>query len=411
MSDSFEALKEELAQLEGQGLRRTCRGVEAVEGGRIRIDGQWKIHLASNNYLGLTLHPRVIAAAREALERFGAGAGSARLIGGTFPPHEALEEELAQFKQAEAAVVFPAGYMTSLGVVAALVGPEDLVIGDRFNHASLIDAARLSGAVLRVYPHKNVERLEEALRQRRTRYRRVLVVTEGLFSMDGDVPPLREIAEVARRYEAWLLVDDAHATGVLGPTGRGSLEQFGLPTGDLLQMGTLSKALGSAGGFLAGPRVVIETLIHRARPFLYTTALPPSCAAAAHAALRVLQEEPVWRQRLWENTRRWIAGLKRVEVELLSEESPLVPVRVSATNRGGSAKICGGGSSNNREVVALARALFEAGLFAPAIRPPTVPEGTARIRTSVTALHAPEDLETALEAMSSILGREVHGKP
>ena len=382
----FDELQEELNQLEREGLLRSCRRVEAVEGGRILVEGRWRIHLASNNYLGLATHPRVVEAAREALERFGAGAGSARLIGGTFPPHEALEEELARFKQAEAAILFPAGYMANLGIVAALMGPEDLILGDRLNHASLIDAARLSGAAFRIYPHKEVERLEEVLRLRRNRYRHVLVVTEGLFSMDGDIPPLREIAEVARRYEAWLLVDDAHATGVLGPTGRGSLEQFGLPAGDILQMGTLSKALGSAGGFLAGPRVVIETLLNRARPFLYTTALPPSCAAAAHAALRVLQEEPVWRRRLWENSRRWIAGLKEAEVELLSEESPIVPVR----------------AGSNHDAMNGARALFEAGLFAPAIRPPTVPEGTARIRTSVTALHTPEDLETALEVFADV---------
>lgn len=385
---SFETLQEELDQLERDGLSRSCRRVDAVEGGRILVEGRWRIHLASNNYLGLTLHPRVIAAAREALDRFGAGSGSARLIGGTFPPHESLEEELAQFKQAEAAITFSTGYMANLGVVAALVGPGDLVIGDRLNHASLIDACRLSGAALRVYPHKEEDRLEEALRLRRGRYRRALVVTEGLFSMDGDIPPLPQIVEVARRYDAWVLVDDAHATGVLGLSGRGSLERFGLPADGILQMGTLSKALGSAGGFLAGPRVAVDTLRNRARSFIYTTALPPACAAAAREALRVLQEEPVWRERLWRNTRRWISGLKQMGADLLSEESPIVPVRVSATNR---------------ETMQLAQALFGAGLYAPGIRPPTVPEGSARIRTSVTALHTKEDLETALQTMGTIL--------
>lgn len=378
----FETLQQELNQLEREGLLRSCRRVDAVEGGRIQIDGRWKIHLASNNYLGLTQHPRVIAAAREALEKFGAGSGSARLIGGTFPPHEALEEELARFKQAEGCIVFSTGYMASFGVITTLAGPEDLVIGDRFNHASLMDACRLSGAALRVYPHKEVDRLEEALRARRFRYRRVLVVTEGLFSMEGDIPPLPEIVDIARRYDTWVLVDDAHATGVLGPSGRGSLEHFGLPTEGILQMGTLSKALGSVGGFLAGPQVVIDTLRNRARSFIYTTAPPPSCAAAAQAALRVAQEEPVWRERLWQNTRRWIAGLQQAGADLLSAESPIVPVRVGA----------------NEETMRMAGALFDAGLFAPGIRPPTVPEGSARIRTSVTALHTEQDLETALQA-------------
>lgn len=383
----YEQLQRELNELEANGLLRSCRRVEAVKGGRLLIEGRWRIHLASNNYLGLATHPRVIAAAREALELFGAGSGSARLIGGTLPPHEALEEEMARFKQAEAAIVFPTGYMANLGLVAALVGPQDLVIGDRLNHASLIDAARLSGAALKVYPHKDVDRLEEVLRRRRGRYRRALVVTEGLFSMDGDVPPLREIAEVVRRHDAWLLVDDAHATGVLGPAGRGSLEQFGLPADGILQMGTLSKALGCAGGFLAGPRVVIDTLRNRARPFIYTTAMPPSCAAAAREALRVVQEEPVWRERLWQSTRRWISGLKELGEDLLSEESPIVPVRVSGSNQ---------------EVMNLSQALFDAGVFAPAIRPPTVPAGSSRIRTSMTALHTPEDLEMALNAFEEV---------
>lgn len=385
----FKALREELSQIEREGLLRSCRRVDAVEGGRIQIGGRWKIHLASNSYLGLAQHPRVIAAAREALEKFGAGAGSARLIGGTFPPHEALEEDLARFKQAEAALLFSTGYMAGLGVITALAGPEDLVVGDRLNHASLIDACRLSGAALRVYPHKEVDRLEEVLRARRFRYRRALVVTEGLFSMEGDIPPLPEIVDAARRHDAWVLVDDAHATGVLGLSGRGSLEHFGLPAEGILQMGTLSKALGSIGGFLAGPQEVIDTLRNRARSFIYTTALPPSCAAAARTALRVVQEEPVWRERLWRNARRWIAGLRQAGADLLCAESPIVPVRVGA----------------HHETMRIAQALFGAGLYAPGVRPPTVPEGSARIRTSVTALHTEEDLTAALEAFEKTIAQ------
>ena len=379
---AFEALQRELEELESLGLRRRLRRVEAVEGGRIRIDGRWLIHLASNNYLGLTQHPRVVAAAREALDRWGAGSGSARLIAGNFPAHEALEQELARFKQAEDCLLFSTGYMAGLGIITALAGPGDLVIGDRLNHACLVDACRLSGAAFRLYAHGDVGRLEEALGQRRGRYRRVLIVTEGLFSMDGDIPPLPEIAEIARRHEAWLLLDDAHATGVLGETGRGSLEHFGMRPEGVLQMGTLSKALGSLGGYLAGPRAAVELLRNRARSFIYTTGLPPACAAAALEGLRVLRDEPQWRRQLWENARHWAGGLRQMGLDLISDSSPIVQVRVGP----------------NRETLALARLLEEAGLYAPGIRPPTVPEGSARVRTSVTALHTPPLLQQALEA-------------
>ena len=382
----FSSLRRELEELEAEGLRRSCRRVEEVQGGRIRVEGRWLIHLASNNYLGLAQHPRVIAAAQEAAARYGAGAGSARLIGGNFPPHEALERELAAFKQAEDCLLFSTGYMASLGIVTALAGPGDLVIGDRLNHASLIDACRLSGAELRVYPHADAQRLDAALRQRRARYRRVLVITEGLFSMDGDVPPLPELAAVTRRNDAWLLVDDAHATGVLGAQGRGSLEHFGIAPQGILQMGTLSKALGSMGGYLAGPKEAVELLRNRARSYIFTTGMAPSCAAAALEALQVIKQEPQLRTRLWENVRVWTAGLRRLGFNLISDHSPIVPIHVGP----------------NSETMAMARALFEAGVFAPGIRPPTVPEGGARIRTSLTALHTDHDLTEALGSFQTI---------
>jgi glycine C-acetyltransferase/8-amino-7-oxononanoate synthase len=382
----FETLEQELSRLDAQGLRRSWRRVEAIEGGRIRVGDRWLIHLASNSYLGLHQHPRVIATVKEAVARYGCGAGSARLIGGNLHLHEELEAELAAFKQTEAALLFPTGYMANLGVIATLVGPQDLVIGDRLNHASLVDACRLSRATFCVYPHGQVERLEETLKARRGRFRRALVVTEGLFSMDGDLSPLREIVEVARRHRAWLLVDDAHATGVLGDHGRGSLEHLGIPPEGILQMGTLSKALGSLGGFIAGPRLVIEILKNKARPFIYTTALPPPCVAAALEALRVIQEEPVWRSRLWRNIELWIAGLTQMGCPLLSSVSSIVPIRTGSTVA----------------TMAMAQALLEAGVYAPGIRPPTVPRGTARIRTSVSSLHGREDLETALDAFQTV---------
>ena len=388
---SLDTIQTELDELRQADLFRIPRRVEEIEGGRIRVGGRWLIHLASNGYLGLALHPRVIAAAKEAIDRFGAGAASARLIAGGFSLHEELEEDLAQFKQAEGCLLFPTGYMANLGIITALTGPGDLVIGDRLNHASLVDACRASGAAFRIYPHADAGRLEEVLRQRRSRYRRMLVATEGVFSMDGDLAPLPQIAEAARRHEAWLLVDDAHATGFFGASGRGSLEHFGVPAEGILQMGTLSKGLGSLGGFIAGPRAVMDLIRNKARTFLFTTSLPPSCVAAAREALRVIQEEPVWRHRLWENVRRWISGLDELRYELMSRQSPIVPVRIGA----------------NRETMQLARTLEEAGVYAPGIRPPTVPEGSARIRTSITALHTEKDLKLALDAFRAVRSKEV----
>ena len=376
----FDSLQDELEELRAQGLYRSWRRVEAAEGGRIRIDGRWLIHLASNNYLGLSHHPRVVAAAKETLDRHGTGAGSARLMGGTFGVHEELEEKLALFKQAESALVFPTGYMANLGIISALVGPGDLVMGDHLNHASLIDACRLSRATFRVYPHSDPERLETALKHRAGKYRRILIVTEGVFSMDGDLAPLPEIVEIAQRHEAWLLVDDAHATGVFGTQGRGTLEHFGISPKGILQMGTLSKALGSLGGYLAGPCVVTDYLKNKARPFIYTTALPPANAAAALEALRVIEEEPIWRTRLWNHVRFWTSHLSELGWDLISTLSPIVPIRIGS----------------NEETTAFAQALFEAGIYAPGIRPPTVPAGSSRIRTSLTALHTEADLERAL---------------
>ena len=386
MNGAWYPLQQELDALAQQGLYRSWRRVEALEGARIRVDGRWLIQMASNSYLGLHQHPAVIQAAKEALDRYGAGAGSARLIGGTFPLHEQLEERIASFKQAQAALLFPTGYMASLGVITALVGPGDLVIGDRLNHASLVDACRLSRAFFRVYPHRDVERLSNLLQGRSRRFRRILVVTEGIFSMDGDVAPLPQIAEVTRRCGGWLLVDDAHATGVLGAAGRGSLEHFGLSLEGILQMGTLSKALGSLGGFLAGPQTVIELLKNKARAFIYTTALPAASCAAALASLRVIEEEPALRSGLWKKVKHYVSTLEQMGLDLISKESPILPIRIGPAD----------------ETLRLSKALFEAGLYAPGIRPPTVPSGSARIRMSVTALHTQEDLETALQAIRKV---------
>jgi len=340
--------------------------------------------------LGLAEHPRVKTAVAEAATRFGTGAGSARLLGGNLPVHESLEEALARFKQAEAALVFSTGYMANLGVVTALVGPGDLVIGDRFNHASLIDACRLSKATFRLFPHRDTARLAAVLKRHRSQHRRALIVTEGVFSMDGDLAPLPEIVEVAQQHEAWVLVDDAHGTGVFGEGGRGTVSHFGLS--GILQMGTLSKALGSLGGYVTGPRTVIELLKNKARSFIYTTALPPASAAAAREALRVIEAEPVWIERLWKNAGEMRAGLTALGVPLVSQESPILPVRIG----------------DAQETMRLAGALLAAGVYAPGIRPPTVPARSSRIRISVSAAHTPEDLTAALEVFQKVFVGRAH---
>lgn len=380
-----EAARAELEEIARLDLRRVCRRVEAVAPGRIRVDGRWLLHLASNDYLGLAQHPRLKEAAAEALARFGTGAGSARLIGGTSSLHEALEEALARFKGAEAALLFSTGYQANLGVITALAGPGDLVVGDRLNHASLIDACRLSGAAFRVYPHLDAARLREILRVRRGKYRRTWVVTEGVFSMDGDVAPLAGILEAARAFEAGVVVDDAHGTGVLGAGGRGTADHLGVRAGEVIQVGTLSKALGGVGGFVAASRPVVELLKSKARAFIYTTAPPAAVAAAGLEALRVLEVEPERLARLRQNALAWRGRLSGLPFAAPFGEGPIVPVRVG----------------ESRRAMELSDALFEAGVYAPGIRPPTVPEGEARVRTSVTASHAPADLEEAFAALSA----------
>ncbi len=382
-------LDEELAALRDAGLSRQFQCVDGPSAPWITVEGHRLLNLASNNYLGLTTHPRVVAAAMDALQQYGTGAGASRLITGHLRIHEELETALAAFKQTAAALVFPTGYLANLGVITTLVGPGDLVLADRLVHASLVDACRLSRATFRVYPHGDIVRLR-ALLTRRRGARRTLVVTESIFSMDGALAPLPALWEAARAADAWLLVDDAHGTGVLGATGRGALEHFGMmPADGLIQMGTLSKALGSLGGFIAGSRTLVDVLRNKARSFIYTTALPPSASAAALAAIRVVQEEPALRQALWARQAQWTDGLTRLGLPLVARETPIVPILLGDTAR----------------TMAVAAALRTAGICAPGIRPPTVPTGQGRIRTTVMATHAARDLNEALVKLSALVHR------
>jgi 8-amino-7-oxononanoate synthase len=380
------AARRELDELAAEGLARELRTLSAA-GPRAELAGRECIVLSSNDYLGLGTHPAVVGAAADAAARYGAGAGASRLVTGNLPIHEELEAEIAALKGTEAAIVFASGYAANLGLIPALVSGGDVTVCDKLNHASIIDACRLSGARLRVYRHADMDKLEALLR-REAAGSRLLVVTDGVFSMDGDVAPLGEIVALAQQCGAWVVVDDAHGTGVLGPSGGGAVERFRLDAGGIINMGTLSKAFGSQGGFVAGPAELIALLRNRARSFVYSTGLAPPSAAAALAAIRLARDEPEIRERLWRNVRllrQMIAGAGLTPV---STDAHITSLVIGAVE----------------DALAFADALLDAGVFAPAIRPPTVPRGTSRVRISVTAGHARGDVEGAAEAIRGAAG-------
>ncbi|MGQ0812557.1 MAG: 8-amino-7-oxononanoate synthase [Nitrospiraceae bacterium] len=376
--------EEQLQQLESQHLLRRLKPIDSPTGPVVTVDGRQVILLASNDYLGLAHHPALIRAATQAIERFGAGSGASRLVCGTLLPHVELESALARFKETEAALLFGSGYLANLGIIPALIGTGGLILADRLCHASLIDGCRLSGADFRIFRHRDLEHLEALLR-RRSRSRQTLIVTDGVFSMDGDAAPLPELAALASRYDAKVLIDDAHGTGVMGRYGRGSLEHFSVEGQFSFQMGTLGKALGSSGAYVTGSQSFIEYLVNTARSFMYTTAPPPSSAAAARAAIQIIEAEPERRARLWENRRRLLLGLHTLGFTTTDTVSPIIPVLIG----------------DPETTLAFSHRLFEQGIYAPAIRPPTVPKSTSRIRTTVTSEHTEEQLDHALSAFNS----------
>lgn len=378
---ALDYLQQELDQLKTQGLWRDLRVVSGRQGPRCVINGREVINLSSNNYLGLAGDPRLVRAMTAAAEKYGAGAGAVRTIVGTQDIHVELEWRLAQFKGSEAALVFPSGFACNLGTIPVLVGEGDAILSDALNHASIIDGCRLSKAKIIPYPHNDLDALERLLQEARNSYRRLLVATDGVFSMDGDVAPLPRIAALCERYGAMSYVDDAHGSGVMGE-GRGTVHHFGLEGRIDVQIGTLSKAIGVVGGYVAGRRALIEMLQQRARPFLFSTAMPPAVAAACLAALDVLEREPQRVQLLWENARFFKDGLNRLGFDTGRSETPITPVIIGD------------------EALALqfSDRLLEAGVFAQGIAFPTVPRGRARVRTIVTSAHARADLEQALQA-------------
>ncbi|MGZ4108143.1 MAG: glycine C-acetyltransferase [Actinomycetota bacterium] len=387
---ALDYLRDELHQLAEQGLLLHPRTLEGPTGGRARFDGREVINLASNNYLGLANHPRMNEAAARAARELGAGTGAVRTIAGSMTMHRELEERFAAFKHAEDALMFQSGFTSNAGTVAAILSKEDVIVSDQLNHASIIDGARLSRAEIKVFAHKDASAADSLLSETKREGRRQLLITDGVFSMDGDIAPLPDLVEVAEKHGAIMMVDDAHASGVLGAGGAGTVDHFGLHGRVDVQVGTLSKAIGVLGGFIAGPRHLIEWLQNRGRPYLFSTSAPPAVVAACIEALDIIRDEPDRLERLWSNTRSFKAGLHDLGFDTGASETPITPVI----------------TGDEEKTQAFARRLFEEGVFTPAIVFPTVAKGRARVRTIVTAEHSEEDLKEALDVFDRV-GREL----
>jgi glycine C-acetyltransferase len=385
-------LDAEIEDLKAKGLYRRLRVVESEQKSRCTIDGREVITLSSNNYLGLNTHPRLRQASVDAVERYGAGSGAVRTIAGTMSLHEQLEARLATFKHVESVLTFQSGFTCNTGVIPVLAPEGATIVSDGLNHASIIDGIRLTKAARRIFPHADMDALRHALREIRQTDAdgTILVITDGVFSMDGDIAKLPEIVTAAEEADAIVFVDDAHASGVLGRNGRGSVDHFDLHGRVHVQVGTLSKAIGVLGGYVAGPAVLRTVLEHRGRPFLFSTSHPPAVAAACLAAIDVLEEEPELIKRLWDNARHFKAGLERLGFDTGASETPITPVMVGA------------GALAHR----FSDRLFEEGVFAMGIGFPTVPEDRSRVRTIVTAEHTREELDLCLDAFDRV-GREL----
>ena len=378
-------LQTEYTELKDAGLFRHLRTVMSAPSGTINLDGREVILLGSNNYLGLNTHPQVIAAALAATEEFGTGSSGSRLISGNNELYISLETNLAETKGTEAALVFSSGYAANTSIIPVLAGENDLILSDELNHASIIDGCRLSRATKKIYRHCDVEHLQNLLTES-TDFRRRLIITDGVFSMDGDIAPLSDIYQVAMNHDAMLLVDDAHGFGVLGKNGSGTVAHFGLQGEDIIQMGTLSKAIGGLGGYVAGSRTLIEVLINRARGFIFTTGLPPATLAAADAALKVMRSTPELRQRLLMNAETLKTALIDFGYTLLPSQTQILPVLLGEPQR----------------ATEVAEALLSKGVYAPAIRPPAVPAGSSRLRVTVMATHTDVEIQRAINGFADV---------
>ncbi len=386
MTDPLAYLGEQIQAWRQAGTYQRLRVLDTESAAESRFDGREVINLASNNYLGLTTHPKLREAALDATRRYGVGSGAVRTISGTMRLHMQLEERIAAFKNVPACVVFQSGFAANAGTVSAILGPEDHIISDALNHASIIDGCRLSKAKIHVFAHKDHQAAAQILERLASQPGRKLLITDGVFSMDGDIGPLPALVPLAERYGAIMMVDDAHASGVLGRAGRGTVDHFNLHGRVHVQVGTLSKAVGVLGGYVCGSRDLIEFLYHRARPFLFSTSHPPGVAAACLAAFDVLEQEPERIESLWNNTHYFKDGLHSAGFDTGMSETPITPVMIGEA----------------AQAHAFSRALFEEGVLATGIGYPTVPEGKARVRTIVAATHTREQLDRALDAFKRV---------
>ena len=379
-------LKEKIQELKDQGVFRNLPVLEGPNEAEIILDGKKVINLSSNNYLGFSNHPRLKKASIEAIEKYGAGAGAVRTIVGNMRVHEDLEELLAEFKREEAAFIYQSGFNCNAGTIQAITDAGDIIISDELNHASIIDGARLSKADKAIYKHSDMNSLEEVLKKNRDQYKNILIITDGVFSMDGDIAKLPEIVELAEKYEAMTYVDDAHGSGVLGESGRGTVDHFGLHGRVDFCMGTLSKAIGAVGGYVAGSQTMYDWLNHRARPVLFSTSLPPATIGAIIEAIKMLMESTEYTDRLWENSRYFKEKIGKLGFDTGKSETPITPVIIG----------------EEAKAMEFSRRLFNHGVFVSAIVFPTVPKGTGRVRCMVTAAHRKEHLDKAVEAFRKV---------
>jgi glycine C-acetyltransferase len=389
MSTKLEWISQELDNLKQQGLYNNIRTIDSPQGAWLVVDGKRVLNFCSNNYLGLANDARLKHAAHNAIEKFGVGPAAVRSIAGTLSLHVELEQRLAKFKGVEAAITFQSGFNSNGAALPALVGKEDVIFSDELNHASIIDGARLSGAKIVRYAHNDAEELETRILETGD-YRRALIVTDGVFSMDGDIAPLPRIVEVAERHDLMLMVDDAHGEGVLGRGGRGIVDHFGMHGRVDVEVGTMSKAFGVVGGYIAGKKEIVEWLHQRGRPFLFSSAVPAADAAACLAAVDILEESTELVDRLWDNARYFKTEMQRLGFDTGVSETPITPVML------GDAKLA----------TDFSRALFDNDVFAMAIKYPTVPQGKARLRVMISAAHARDDLDKGLEAFAKV-GKEL----
>ncbi len=392
MDDSLSWIDEELKQIRDKDLFRVLTELETGQSAEIEIDGKSYILLSSNSYLGLSVDPKVKKAAIDALEKYGTGSGGSRLVSGSTDLHRQLEERIARFKKTESAILFSTGYLANVGTISSLVGPGDTVYSDELNHASIIDGCRLSKAEIRVYKHCDVAHLHSLLETDRNVHNKKLIITDTVFSMDGDLAPLPEIVEIAEKNGCMLMIDEAHATGVLGIRGSGATEYFGIEDRVPVVMGTLSKAVGSLGGYIAGTSKLIDFIRNRVRSYIFDTSLPASCLAASLAAIDIIENEPERREYLWRMIKKFKAGLESIGLELIPSYSAVIPVLIGEA----------------QPALGFSRKLREHGVYTPAVRPPSVPPGKCRIRATLMARHTEEQIERALGAFKSAYDLMIH---